>query len=234
MLSRRSRAEAARRLCSITAILVRNCGLGTTLFAELATGAGVAYKYWRKPWRVAAKNGPMRDFTWIRGWPNRRPVAPDCLCVCCRNVMSIAELRKRSRLAARSWGALIVYISCLASTRTARTPTYPTRTRPRKRARKPAESAYRAASCSRVALASWGLFCRGSRNKPQLANGVVKVSCPSWSCRARTQLAPPLLSSSALCPPGPPPPHTYPAASSRAPHTALSTSSRTCRSPPPP
>jgi hypothetical protein len=38
--SRRSRAEAARVLCSITAIMVRICGLGTARFAELAAGAG--------------------------------------------------------------------------------------------------------------------------------------------------------------------------------------------------
>jgi hypothetical protein len=71
-VSRRSRAEAARMLCSITAILVRNCGLGTARFAELAAGAGTrlrhplkrrgaAYKYTGES-RAAAKNGPMRDF----------------------------------------------------------------------------------------------------------------------------------------------------------------------------
>ena len=42
--SRRSRAEAARVLCSITAILVRICGLGTAHFAELAAGAGACLR----------------------------------------------------------------------------------------------------------------------------------------------------------------------------------------------
>ena len=42
--SRRSRAEAARVLCSITAILVRICGLGTARFAELAAGAGACLR----------------------------------------------------------------------------------------------------------------------------------------------------------------------------------------------
>ena len=41
---RRSRAEAARVLCSITAILVRICGLGTARFAELAAGAGACLR----------------------------------------------------------------------------------------------------------------------------------------------------------------------------------------------
>ena len=42
--SRRSRAEAARVLCSITAILVRICGLGTARFAELAAGVGACLR----------------------------------------------------------------------------------------------------------------------------------------------------------------------------------------------
>ena len=41
---RRSRVEAARVLCSITAILVRICGLGTARFAELAAGAGACLR----------------------------------------------------------------------------------------------------------------------------------------------------------------------------------------------
>ena len=41
---RRSRAEAAHVLCSITAILVRICGLGTARFAELAAGAGACLR----------------------------------------------------------------------------------------------------------------------------------------------------------------------------------------------
>jgi hypothetical protein len=61
MMSSAAEAEAARMMCSIAAILVRNCGLGTAHFAELATGAGVracgvpsyaggaAYEYWRTP-----------------------------------------------------------------------------------------------------------------------------------------------------------------------------------------
>ena len=41
---RRSSAEAARVMCSITAILVRICGLGTARFAELAAGAGACLR----------------------------------------------------------------------------------------------------------------------------------------------------------------------------------------------
>ena len=89
---RHSRAETARKqaqqgrnstlLCSITAILVRNRGLGTARFAERAAGAGGCL---RRPLTrrelapteascgAEAKNGPaMREFTGIMGRANRR------------------------------------------------------------------------------------------------------------------------------------------------------------------
>ena len=60
----------------------KNYGLGTTLFAELAAGAGVrAYGVPSNAgglptnmyWRTAAKNGPMREFAGIMGLiANRR------------------------------------------------------------------------------------------------------------------------------------------------------------------
>jgi len=65
-------------LCSITAILVRNCGLGTARFAELAAGAGV--RAYGVPSHAAggrclqilanagaAKNGPMRELDRLGG-----------------------------------------------------------------------------------------------------------------------------------------------------------------------
>ena len=69
-------------MCSITAILVRNRGLGTARFAELAAGAGV--RAYGVPSHTpggclqilanagAAKKGPMREFAGIMGWANRR------------------------------------------------------------------------------------------------------------------------------------------------------------------
>ena len=94
--SRRSRAEAARRLCSTTAVLARNGGLGTihgtfrgACCRRMAQGSvrlpvrlpmghplkrrGAAYKYWRKPRR--RKIHATAGFAWvIRGRANRRPV----------------------------------------------------------------------------------------------------------------------------------------------------------------
>jgi hypothetical protein len=71
-------------LCSITAILLRNCGLDTARVAELAAGAGVrAYGVPAHAGGLPANTGESRGGEkWtnagirpIRGWANRRPVA---------------------------------------------------------------------------------------------------------------------------------------------------------------